>query len=347
MIPVGLLVRTDPDAGRVPPGERPLGRAAVRLAEEGILVVFGDDLRAGRLSGWAVRRGGDSEGRSSDGWMRVERVPVVALHDRFPSQTWPDAHARLVAEAEGIPLGNPASVTGMLRDKLATQTFLETAGFEMPAVEADPEQFSARLAAWGTAFLKPRYGALGRGIRRVVPGDALPAWGEGAVPGILEPLFLQQAVRPPDGWAGWSARALVQREPDGAWVRVTCALRRSRTDPVVNVARGAEVVDAGSVLEGSVLDAVDRLALAVARAVEAHPEGRWVVELGVDLVIDAVGRPWPIEVNSRPRGRLEALAQADPSKYRDAHVEACARPLRYLARNGWGVANGSPAVDPP
>jgi len=41
--------------------------------------------------------------------------------------------------------------------------------------------------------------------------------------------------------------------------------------------------------------------------------------------------PHLIEVNSRPRGRLEALAAQDPSRFEAAHVEACARPLRVLA----------------
>ena len=63
---------------------------------------------------------------------------------------------------------------------------------------------------------------------------------------------------------------------------------------------------------------------------------RFAVEVGVDLVIDSEGVPWLVEVNSRPRGRMEALAAADPGRFLDAHVAACGRPiaaLAWLARN--------------
>ena len=56
-----------------------------------------------------------------------------------------------------------------------------------------------------------------------------------------------------------------------------------------------------------------------------------LVEVGVDVVIDPHGAPWLIEVNSRPRGRLEVLARLDPARFGHAHVDACARPLRVLA----------------
>ena len=53
------------------------------------------------------------------------------------------------------------------------------------------------------------------------------------------------------------------------------------------------------------------LALAVARGLAALPEGDLLVEVGVDLVVDPEGRPHPIEVNGKPRGRLEILAEHD------------------------------------
>ena len=59
-----------------------------------------------------------------------------------------------------------------------------------------------------------------------------------------------------------------------------------------------------------------------------------MVEAGLDLVIDAKSNVWLIEINSRPRGRMEVLAAHDPATYQDAHVEACARPIRVVA--SWG-----------
>jgi predicted ATP-grasp superfamily ATP-dependent carboligase len=56
-----------------------------------------------------------------------------------------------------------------------------------------------------------------------------------------------------------------------------------------------------------------------------------MVEAGLDLVIDNKENVWLIEVNSRPRGRLELLACAQPEAYQDLHVEVCARPIEVLA----------------
>ena len=107
-------------------------------------------------------------------------------------------------------------------------------------------------------------------------------------------------------------------------------VRRSRTDPVVNAARGAEVGAGSDLLErdsfdgvmdtvGGLLEAVDRLDLGI------------VLEMGADLVIDVDGRPHLIEVNSRPRGRMEVLATMDPGRWRAAHIRACGRPIEVLA----------------
>ena len=48
------------------------------------------------------------------------------------------------------------------------------AGIALPPVEADPLCFARRLRQWGAGFVKPRFGALGVGVRRVEPGDPLP-----------------------------------------------------------------------------------------------------------------------------------------------------------------------------
>jgi len=319
---IGVLVRSRGAGDRLPPEARPVGRAALKLRAEGIGVVFGDEIVAGRMSGWVAQPGA---------WVRKREVPVVALHDRFASQTYPQAYEAIFDGMAGLPVGNPVDLTMLCRDKLATQRLLEAAGFAMPAVQADPTRFEATLAAWGTAFLKPRYGALGRGVRRVQPGDPLPTQGEGAVVGGIEPLFLQRAVTSPAGWSGWSLRVLVQRVSGGDWVVASRVLRRSREDPVVNVARGAEVGPADRVLEPDRVRALDTLSIAVARAIAHQPWGRTAVELGVDAVVDDRGAFHVIEVNSRPRGRLEALAEQNPARWADAHVEACVRPLRYLA----------------
>jgi len=123
---------------------------------------------------------------------------------------------------------------------------------------------------------------------------------------------------------------LCQRQADGSWWHSTGVVRQSREDPVVNAARGAEVVPA-TVLSMATRTAIAALCDLTCVALSATTDGDWLVELGVDLVLDSDEEPWVIEVNSRPRGRLEALASSDPERFLDAHVAACARPLRRLA----------------
>lgn len=322
MIPVGVLVPIDPDRPMPPPEARPIGRAALVLREAGVLAVFGDHLEGGRMSGLVATPGG---------WEAVEQVPVVALHDRYPSQRRAARFAALQGEAADLPWGNPVALTLLCRDKLGCQRFLEAAGVVQPEVEGDPARFGACLRAWGRAFLKPRYGALGIGVSEVRPGDPLPAELPGAVPGEADPAILQRAVPPPAGWAGRSVRVLCQREAEGGWWQGAGVVRQSRTDPVVNAARGAELVPAEAALDAATRGRMAALCEAVCAALSAHPAGGDLLELGVDLVLDAADQPWLVEVNSRPRGRLEALALAAPDRFHAAHVAACARPLRYLA----------------
>jgi glutathione synthase/RimK-type ligase-like ATP-grasp enzyme len=328
---IGVLVPVDPGSPPPPPEARPIGRAALALGRDGLRVVFGDAVDGGCISGLEAVPGG---------WRRAEAVPVLALHDRFPSQRRAARFAEIRAGAAGLPIGNPPSLTLLCRDKLACQQRLAAAGVDaQPAVEAEPGRFVERLAAWGAGFLKPRYGALGIGVRRVVPGDPLPTQLPGAVPGRTDPAILQRAVPPPAGWGGWSVRVVCQRAPGGGWVQGEPAVRRHRTDPVVNAARGASVAPGGDVLSAVTTDAVSALAARVTAALDTLPEGGWGVEVGVDLVIDRDGVPWLVEVNSRPRGRMEALAAADPGRFHDAHVAACGRPiaaLAWMARRDWG-----------
>ena len=303
------------------PADRPIGRAALRLEAEGLAVVFGHEAQQGRLRGVRAR---------PEGWVDAGEVAVAAAYDRFPSRSRAEAYRALRAGLGEVPLGNPPSIVSLCADKWRCQVVLEQAGVVgLPPQEARPEAFEERLASWGSGFLKPRFGAFGCGVRRVVPGDALPDTLPGPIDGVDEPALLQRAVRPPPGWSGVACRVLVQREADGAWWAAHPVARRSRTDAVVNAARGAEVVP---LAEGfpEALAPTRALAVAAAEALAATEGGDWLVEVGVDVVLDEALRPWIVEVNSRPRGRLEALLPSDP-RWMEAHVEACARPLRRLA----------------
>ena len=297
------------------PEEQPMGRAALALEAEGVPVLFGHHHVGGALVGFRARPGR---------WVE-DRFPPDAVYDRFPSRSRPDAYAALVADDPAVARGNPASLIALCADKLACQQALDV---RQPPVEGDPQRFAARMAEWGAAFVKPRYGAFGVGVRRVVAGEALPARIVGPT-GAEEPALLQAAVPPPAGFAGVACRVLVQRDADGWWADVPVA-RVSREDPVVNAARGAGVLPLAK-LYPSAVDAVVAASVAAAESLAGRPDGGALLEIGVDVALDAALRPWVIEVNGRPRGRLESLLPLDPG-WMAAHVAACARPLRALLR---------------
>ena len=272
-----VLVLVRALAGRPPaPESLPIGRAALALEREGIGVSLGG-LRA--LPG---------------GWERDERE-VIAVYDRFPCNAWPEEYQPPTA----VPLENSHAVQALCRDKLACRHV--TGG--PPIVSKD---FDEALRSWGTGFLKPRYGAFGRGVRFVRAGDSCPTTLPGTN-GVHEPSILQRAI----DCEFVSYRALVQREPRG-WV--CCPIvARVGDEPVVNVERGAVARPGGE------LPAVQALALDTALRIGG-------LELGVDIVVDRDGAPHVIEVNAKPAGRLEQLG---PSFARE-HLEACMRPIRTL-----------------
>lgn len=309
------LLDSDPGA----PADRPIGRAALQLAGEGVDVLFVNAARGGRVSGFRA---------VGSQWQPVTDVTVAAAYDRYPSQSDPSGYARLKAGLGSIPIANPMALTLLCRDKIRTQEVLQSV--PMPEVITDPARFESAVSEWGEAFSKPRYGAFGRGVRRVVPGDLVPARGEGAVPGVDEPLFLQRAVTPLAPYAGVSVRVLCQRTGPQEWRAWMPAVRRSMTDPVVNASRGAEVIS-GAEAFPELVAKLQELSLRCCRILSQQPGGELFLEAGVDCVIDAHRQPWVIEVNGHPRGRLEALAGQSPVEYAAQHLEACARPFRYLA----------------
>ncbi len=313
---MAVLVLTRPLAITPPPPETlPIGRAALLLAERNLTLCFGGSQGALRAipGGWAPWTG-----------------QACALYDRFPSWTWPLDYDRARAGLERLPMGNPLTFRDLCRDKLA---FQRGCPVKMPDVLNDPGDFKAAVRDWGGAFLKPRCGGLGRGVRFVRPGDALPTEVEGAVPGQLEPAILQRAVSPPEGLAALSLRVLMQREEQG-WVQAGVVARSSQTDPVANVDRGARARPAADVCDRATL----RQQRSICEAVTNWIRDPLVVEVGLDLVVDPSGRPHLIEANSRPGGRLLALGP----QHEQAHLEACLRPLLYLCQtvSGEGVLVG-------
>ncbi len=312
-----VLVAPRPGTPRPPQGFV-IGRAALELRARGVRVVFGHRVVDGRADGLEAR---------PDGWHPVEAVPVLAAQDRLAGRAQ-DAIWRAALEGlTGLPVGNPASVKLLTRDKLVCQRRLEETGLALPEVEDDPERFGDRLAEWGAAFLKPRRGSLGIGVQRVEPGHDLRRDGG--------PFLLQRAVGPPPGVAGVALRLLAQREPDGSWHLCEPVARISQDDPVVNVERGATVAPGSEVLSADALSHLRAQAAACCDVLASGPDGDQAIEAGIDFVLDEDGLPWLIEVNSVPRGRLKALNALDPARWGREHEQTAIRPLlRLLALAG-------------
>lgn len=296
------------------PEQRPLGRAALLAAELGIHVIFATETRGGLASGVHAQPGR---------WETCRDVPIAAIYDRFPCQSQPERHRTLLRGLPGVPVANPPSLVALCRDKLAAQRVLQRRGIPMPEVVDDPHDFEAVLEHWGSAFLKPREGSFGEGVQRITDVCALPPLC------ARTDYILQRAIPPREGWAGLCCRVLVQRAPDGSFCAPTPVVRRSRTDPVVNAARGAEVLQLTDALPDSAASVIS-LGIASAVALAEEPDGDWLAEVGVDIVIDEYDRPFVIEVNGRPRGRLEVLAARDPGRWQALHEETCLRPIHWL-----------------
>lgn len=321
-----ILLPTDrPAVGA--PSSRPLGCAALNLEREGVTVLLGDQFRNGRIHAWRA---------TEAGWVEDSTDHVVAVHDRYPSEAQSHTWRQLRRSLGDSLFGNPPDVTGLCKDKLACQTFLSNLTLGMPEVEGDEALFKERINAWGSAFLKPRRGSSGDGVRLIRRPEDLPtpqsplSGGPQAASIQNTDWILQRAVAPPAGLAGLALRVLVQREVSGDWWIGPAVARRSTSDPVVNAARGAEVLLGEAAVSPQCLAIAASQSARVAHALMDQPGGERLVELGLDFVVGPEGLPHLIEVNSAPRGRLLHLARLDPARWQRTHQDAIERPLRRL-----------------
>ncbi|MEP9373996.1 RimK family alpha-L-glutamate ligase [Mesorhizobium sp. KR1-2] len=201
----------------------------------------------------------------------------------------------------GVPVWNSAKAIENCVDKSTTTFLLHQAGLPTPAtfaVEglAAAQAVVTREAASGPLVLKPLFGAQGRGIRLVREMADLPA--EEEINGVY---YLQRYV----------ARAGPPFRDYRVFVcagRVVAMMARRGEDWITNVNRGAtpeHIAEADTELEA--------LALASASAVGT-------AFAGVDIVADAEGRFFVLEVNSMPAwSGLQSVAQVSIA---DAIAEA-------------------------
>ena len=99
---------------------------------------------------------------------------------------------------------------------------------------------------------------------------------------------------------------------------------------MVNVRKGAAVMPASQLMPPECLASIREQGLLACEALDSAWGERRGLELGIDFVLDSKWRPTLIEINGRPKGRLEALRMLD-SRWSEEHIEACTLPLRTLA----------------
>jgi RimK family alpha-L-glutamate ligase len=194
----------------------------------------------------------------------------------------------------GVPIWNDARAVERCVDKSMTSFVLARAGVPTPstwAVEGRraAEAVVAREAPAGPLVQKPLFGSQGRGLRLVaVPEDLAPPEAVGGV------YYLQRYI-PPAG-------------PDGEFVdhrlfvcdgAVIAAMSRRSARWITNVHRGGRPEPLDPPADFATL------ALAAVAALGAD-------YAGVDLIRDATGQPYVLEVNSMPAWKGLQQVNATP-----------------------------------
>lgn len=364
---VGILIRRAPD-GQGRPFGPPTGffeeccQAAEALGLRAVVFDAADvDSREGTVAPATVEGGR---------WVECAREPWPAvIYDRAPvldPEGSPAAnHARGLFDRAGIPFVNPRSFIRLAVDKLEICRRLAAGGVAVPRTGClDERALRAFLARYDHVYVKPRAGSGGTGVMEVVRcgggrhvirtlAATYELWGDqmagdrimelaGRFHGESRGFLVQRGIsaEPADNrrLQRFDLRLLMQKNGQARWILTGLAARVSQTGgPTTNLSNGARseeaepVLDAlyGSSLRKVILHRAAEASLAACGILESElgPIG----EVGLDIVPDAAGTPWIIEINARPgRNVFKRIAHS-------ADVPASAR-LRYGAIRRRAVA---------
>lgn len=227
-------------------------------------------------------------------------------------------HPRLLATiaAERPLAGNGPGPLRVLRDWRLVAEVSRRAGAMFPETFVDP----AGLPTDGTFIVKPAAGAGGRGM---FPWTAATARRAGQDP--RSPRLWQRMV----AGASWSATALMQAGR-GRLVGVARQLVGERWCHAAPFAWCGAVTGParlGPSLPPATLDALERIAGELA----AMSAGVGLV--GIDLVVDAAGRPHVLEVNPRPTASMELFERRGILRLAADHLAACGVPLPKVSES--------------
>ncbi len=300
---------------------------------------------------------------TTETWVQVHQQELFAVYNRFPRSRDPEGLRRVAKDCDelSIPIANHPDFRELVQDKWETVQVLKAASVPVPETVLSLGSMSDALRRWRYAFLKPRYGAFGEEVYAITwrTGDLIRV--EGPVVGQSmtctfsqwitwithqfppHDVILQQAIVPPlPTWRGFAVRTLLQQTTTGDWHHHPRVARLSESDPVANVSRGAQALPLTDCLATQwgigtaqqLEQSASVLEQQVVQALLTKFSGRTlcsVVEMGIDLLLDAQQQWWVLEVNGFPQGRLRYLARLDQPQFKEASQLAHCLPLAVLA----------------
>ncbi|MFB6213556.1 MAG: RimK family alpha-L-glutamate ligase [Candidatus Nanohaloarchaea archaeon] len=214
-------------------------------------------------------------------WRRVEEVDVDVVFDK--SDMSEDSREVKKRVSEELPVINDYRLQELVNDKL--ESYRSFPDHIPETREADREDVEEMLDDYGRVVLKPRSDYGGTGVEVINSIDDFEP---------REGLLVQRFVDPTEGLPGFDVSGphdlriqVLSGDPAGAQVRVP------ESGWVSNVHRGGETF---FVELEDVPDRALEIVEEVAEVLSAHDPSFY----SVDFVFDRDGRPWILELNSKP-----------------------------------------------
>lgn len=372
MFTVGILTRRAPDEQGRPFGP-PTGffeeccEAAATLDLRAVVFDAADvDASEGTVSAATV-----VDGR----WVECGREPWPAvIYDRAPvldpAGSLAADRARGLFDQAGIPFVNPRSFIRLAVDKLEICRRMAAGGVAAPHTGClDDHTLRAFLARYDHVYVKPRAGSQGTGVMEIVRcgggrhvirtlAATHEIWGDRPARDRVVELaassrqesrgfLVQQGIsaEPADDrrFPRFDLRLLMQKNGRARWILTGLAARVSQTaGPTTNLSNGARSEEAEPVLDAlygcplrkEILRRAAETSFAACGILESELGS--IGEVGLDMVPDAAGKPWIIEINARPgRNVFKRIAHSADvpvpvrRRYGAIRRRAVARPFEY------------------
>lgn len=317
---MGLLLVAVPDDERT----SALRAAAARAEVSCVVVPWIQAIAAPEAVHDALGRGGrlriDSPGSDEATWRALARLGGGAADQPpwawRPGRAWAKGLHRAMRALP--PSDHPADTTRDMCDKLACRQVLAACSVPIPPGEEAPDTPTALRSrlddlGWTSVFVKARWSSAAAGVvawrrgrsrevawtpltlreGRPAPMKRLTRHTDPAViDAILAPLLADGAIV-----ERWIPKVGADDGPfdlrfvvlDG---RVVARVGRVGAGPITNLHLGARRADPSDLLPASARMAAERAAVEAAAAFPGHRG------LGVDVAVDARGRPWVLECNA-------------------------------------------------